>query len=104
VGTLLLSLADHRATRGPKLEPAGWRRHAEVTRQMLAACFSEPERAVAPRQLLAGDEVMAALGLPPGRLVGRILEAMREAQATGEVSTREEALALARQVARAAAE
>jgi hypothetical protein len=39
---------------------------------------------------------MAELNLSPGPLVGRLLETVREAQAAGEISTREEALALAR--------
>ena len=41
---------------------------------------------------------MQELDLPPGKQIGRILEAIREAQASGEVTTREEALALAKQV------
>jgi hypothetical protein len=39
-----------------------------------------------------GDE----LGLPPGPEIGRILAIIDEERATGTVSTREEALALAR--------
>jgi hypothetical protein len=38
---------------------------------------------------------MAALGLKQGPQVGRLLEALREAQATGEINTREDALTLA---------
>jgi hypothetical protein len=41
---------------------------------------------------------MRELGLPPGKQIGVILEAIREAQASGEVMTREEAWALARGV------
>jgi hypothetical protein len=41
---------------------------------------------------------MTELGLPEGPEVGRLLEAIREAQAAGEVTTREEALALARRL------
>jgi hypothetical protein len=36
------------------------------------------------------------MGVPEGPQIGRLLEAIREAQAAGEVTTREEALALAR--------
>jgi hypothetical protein len=39
---------------------------------------------------------MAAFGLAPGREVGRLLAAAREAQALGRVSTRDEALAYLR--------
>jgi predicted transcriptional regulator len=36
---------------------------------------------------------MELFHLPPGPIIGELLEGLREAQATGEVSTREEALA-----------
>jgi hypothetical protein len=38
---------------------------------------------------------MDALNIPPGPLVGRLLEQLREAQATGEIVSRDDALALA---------
>jgi tRNA nucleotidyltransferase/poly(A) polymerase len=46
--------------------------------------------------LVRGDE----LGLPPGPEIGRILELIEEERASGTVSTREEALELARRRAR----
>jgi tRNA nucleotidyltransferase/poly(A) polymerase len=50
-----------------------------------------------PREpLVRGDE----LGLPPGPEIGRILELIEEERAAGTVSTREEALELARRRAR----
>ena len=50
-----------------------------------------------PREpLVRGDE----LGLPPGPEIGRILEEIEEERAAGTVSTREEALELARRRAR----
>ncbi len=55
------------------------------------------EEVTAPPRLVTGHDLMDALGLTPGPLVGRLLEAVQEAQAAGEVTTREEALALARQ-------
>jgi putative nucleotidyltransferase with HDIG domain len=51
------------------------------------------EREAAQPPLLRGTDVMAALGLAPGPEVGRLLRAAREAQATGELATREAALA-----------
>jgi poly(A) polymerase len=40
---------------------------------------------------------MTELGLEPGRIVGQLLEAIREGQATGKVENREQALQLARE-------
>jgi len=41
--------------------------------------------------------LMSELGLEPGRIVGQLLEAIREGQATGKVVNREQALDLARE-------
>jgi hypothetical protein len=40
--------------------------------------------------------LMAVLGIGPGTVIGELLEAVREAQAAGEIETREQALSLAR--------
>ncbi|NJL57634.1 hypothetical protein HC928_22760 [bacterium] len=53
-----------------------------------------PYKALVP--LVRGDDLMQALGLAPGRQIGELLEALREAQAVGEVSTVEDALGWAR--------
>ena len=52
-------------------------------------------RADPPAPLVRGDE----LGLEPGPAIGRILESIEEERAAGTISTREEALALARELA-----
>jgi hypothetical protein len=66
----------------------------EVTTLLLGAFFEHPER-VAPRLLVDGHMLMQHLGLSPGPRIGRLLEAIREAQATGQVKTQAAALALA---------
>jgi poly(A) polymerase len=52
----------------------------------------EAEREPLPR-LLDGHELMAALAIEPGPLVGRLLRRLEEAQQEGRVRTREQALA-----------
>lgn len=95
IETLFLSLADHLATVGPRVRMSGWRQHVALVNYILTKRFQE-EEVTSPAKLLGGDELMAELNLSPGPLVGRLLETVREAQAAGEISTREEALALAR--------
>ncbi len=51
---------------------------------------------MAPTSLVDGNDLIREFSLQPGPKLGKLLEAIREAQAAGEVSTREEALALAR--------
>ena len=39
---------------------------------------------------------MKELNIQPGRIIGQLLEAIREGQATGKISTREDAMVFAR--------
>jgi poly(A) polymerase len=95
ISTLFLSLADHLGTVGPRVSAVGWRQHVALVNYILTKRFQE-EETISPPKLLGGDELMAELKLPPGPAIGRLIETLREAQAAGEISTREEALALAR--------
>jgi poly(A) polymerase/tRNA nucleotidyltransferase (CCA-adding enzyme) len=94
---LIHDLADHLATRGPQTNPMGWRAHLAWIGTLLDAYWGVPPERVAP--LLNGNDVMAALGIGPGKLVGIILQEVQEAQAVAEIQTRAEALELARQIA-----
>ena len=67
----------------------------EVAETLLTHCFERYEETVDPPPLVTGRDLLAELGLSPGPGIGRLLETLREAQAAGEVQTREEALAFA---------
>ncbi len=90
VDVLFLSLADHLAARGPDLSPQDWRWHADQTACLLTACFKE--EILAPPRLIDGYDLMQIFGLKPGPSLGRILDAVKEAQAAGEITSRDEAL------------
>jgi putative nucleotidyltransferase with HDIG domain len=99
VDVVLLSLADYLAIWGPNLQEQRWTRRLEVAEALLTHWFERYEETVSPSPLVTGRDLMTELGLDAGRQVGRLLEVVREAQAAGEVSTREEALALAGKIA-----
>jgi tRNA nucleotidyltransferase/poly(A) polymerase len=61
----------------------------------LVGVVEAARRAQPASPLVRGDE----LGLEPGPVIGRILDAIEEERAAGTISTREEALALARSLA-----
>lgn len=63
----------------------------------LVGVVEAARRADPPTPLVRGDE----LGLAPGPAIGRILDAIDEERAAGTISTREQALALARDLAEA---
>jgi tRNA nucleotidyltransferase/poly(A) polymerase len=72
------------------------RRHNIATR-LIEQYYAQYSPAAAPRPLIDGKDVMT-LGVQQGPRIGQILNAVREAQMIGEISTRAEALALAQRL------
>jgi len=91
IDILFLSLADHLATRGPHLNMAQWQEHARLVEYILTQRFQE-ENLVIPPKLIDGHDLIDTFGISPGPKIGELLEAVREAQASGEVASKEEAL------------
>lgn len=93
VDVLFVALADYLATCGPRLDFEEWQQHNQLINYILAQ-HSKQEAEVLPVKLIDGHDLMDIFGLKPGRLIGELLADVREAQAAGEVSTREEAIEL----------
>jgi poly(A) polymerase len=70
-------------------------KHHEFLKQQLETMSAEE---IDPPRLITGDDLLA-MGLPPGKRVGGILDAVRVAQLEGTVQTRAGALELARALA-----
>ena len=99
VDVVLLSLADHLATWGPHLREERWIRRLDVAELLLHHYFERPQETVAPQLPVDGHDLMRELGVGPGPGIGRALDAIREAVAAGEISSREDALTLAAEIA-----
>ena len=95
IDVLFLALADYLATHGPKLDIEEWRQHNQLMNYILTEHFQQ-RAATLPVTLINGHDLIDVFGLSPGPLIGELLTEVREAQATGELSTREEAIALVR--------
>jgi tRNA nucleotidyltransferase/poly(A) polymerase len=65
-----------------------------VIGRLLDRYYHAQATVVAPPPLVNGKDVMELLKLEPGPRVGKLLDAVREAQAVGQVATREQALNL----------
>ena len=98
VDVTLLSVADRLATRGEGAERS-IDAHLRLARAMLADALRWHAHGP-PAPLLRGDQLARELGIAPGPRVGELLEELAAAQYAGEVTTREQALALARARAR----
>jgi len=98
VDLCLLGLADLRGTYEQTLPQELWTACLDVCRILLENWWEKPQETVSPPNLVNGHDLIASLGLIPGPIVGKVLEAVQEAQATGGLppgATREEALAFA---------
>lgn len=95
VDVALLSLADRWRADGAG-ETAAWEHLGVVIGQLFSHCFDHYEETV-HQCLLSGRDLMHALHLKGGPEIGRLLRLLEEAQAAGEITTAEEALALAQQ-------
>jgi poly(A) polymerase len=85
---------DQRATYGDDMPPETDAALNAVIGRLLERFYYAHAEVIAPPALLNGTEVMQHLQIPPGPRVRAALDAVREAQAAGEVKTRAEALAL----------
>lgn len=94
VDVSVLSCADRLATQGRNAEHA-IAAHLEVARELIGPALRWHGEGP-PRPPLRGDELAAALGIEPGPELGRLLARLGEAAYTGEATTRDEAVALAR--------
>ncbi len=88
---LFLALADYLAVAGPRVNVDEWKMHIEQIKYIIDV-HNKQENEIMPLRLVTGDDLIKEFKLSPGRNIGRLLTMVREAQAAGEVSTREEAL------------
>jgi poly(A) polymerase len=98
VDLCLLALADQRATYDHEITQQAWMACLDVVSVFLENWWEKREETISPPALVNGDDLMAAMNIKPGPAVGKMLEAIREAQAMGVVNNREEALSLAKKV------
>jgi poly(A) polymerase len=96
VDVTLLSVADRLATRGDRAQEA-IAAHLAVAREMLTAALRWRAEGPPP-PLVRGDELARELGIETGPRIGALLAQLTEAQYTGQVATREQAIARAREL------
>lgn len=81
----LLHLANLWSKAGVDVDRTIWNHHVDVVRRLWEAWWERRDTWVHPRPLLTGDVLIREFGLTPGPVVGQALEALKEAQVTGEV-------------------
>ncbi len=96
VEVTVLSCADRLATRGDNAE-AAIAGHLELARDLMAPALAWRTTG-SPRAPVRGDQLAAELGIEPGPELGELLGRLEQAAYTGEATSREAALALARRL------
>ena len=96
VDIILLTLADVTGTYGSGLSQDLWERYLVVCTEFLDAWWNSPAAPILPVPLLNGDDLIALFNLKPGRIIGLLLEDLKEAQADGEVTDVDSAAAYLR--------
>ncbi len=94
IDILLLTLADYLACLGPLATMKGWRRHCRLISYILEE-YEEQQTKIQPIRIVNGYDLMEKFGLASGPLLGELLKMLHEAQASGDINNKEEALALA---------
>jgi len=94
----LLSIADQRSTRGPLSSKTDEAHHIKVCRKLVAQFFAAKKEKPFV-SLINGNDLIRKLKIKPGPIFGKILQGVEEAQATGKITTKDEALALAKKLA-----
>jgi putative nucleotidyltransferase with HDIG domain len=101
VETTVLTCADRLATRGRNAETA-IEAHLDLARELMADALDFREHG-RPKPAVRGDVLARELGLEAGPELGELIERLREAAFTGEATTADEAIALARRLRQNAA-
>ena len=93
----LAGSADRLATQGERTSQEAIDAHLELAREMVGEALAW-RREGPPRPPIRGDRLASELGIEPGPELGRLLGEIEAAVFAGEVSSPEEAIALARKL------
>lgn len=96
VDGVLLALAEYLAVAGIGLNQELWVTIIERAQVLLDAFYERRHSVVAPDPLVDGHVLQKTLKLKAGPLIRDLLDMIREGQVTGRITTRDDALAAAR--------
>jgi poly(A) polymerase len=97
VDTLILSIADQRATRGRLTTRQSREHHEKMCLGLIKEYFRRKKEKKLPR-LVNGNDLIKEFNLEPAPLIGKLLSKIEELQAIGRIKTRQEALAAAKKL------
>jgi tRNA nucleotidyltransferase/poly(A) polymerase len=90
--TILLFLADFLGARGKEVDLEELDAAVDHLDAYLQPFMEQDEKPPIPTPLLNGNDIIQLFDAPKGPTIGRLISALQEAQAAGEVETREQAI------------
>lgn len=100
IGLTLLFLARKLTENGKEITPDCLVNLLQRVEYLWDAWWNNYDQVIEPIPILNGEEIMSHLHIPPGPLVGALLDQLKEKQAAGDISSREQAIKLISQLAR----
>lgn len=92
-----LSMADQRSTRGPLSTRSDEQHHEKICQDLIVRYFTTKKEKPFVC-LINGHDLIKNLKLKPSPFFGQVLQAVEEAQATGKITAKAEALAFAQEM------
>lgn len=90
---VILAMADRLSARGPEITDDIVNKNISGLSWILEKYKESKEKVESLPKLLSGNDVMEILELPKGPEVGKVLKALKEAQISGDIVSRDEAVA-----------
>jgi poly(A) polymerase len=97
VAIALLLLVDTLATFGDTLDHNQWNHTVSVVEILLSAWFNHHDTMINPVPLLNGFDLQQHYGMKPGKRIGTLLDHLVEEQASGNITSTDEAHTFVRQ-------
>lgn len=99
IDTIILAQADRLSARGPEITDQIVERNI-TSLNMLLKFYLEAKETLKPLpKLLSGNDVMQILNIKPSKRLGEIMDALHEAQISGDVITKEHAIKFVKNLA-----
>jgi poly(A) polymerase len=91
IDILMMCLAGIASKPAAELDQQEWLSVVTRAADLLDICFHHPE-IIHPKPLVNGDEIISGFQIPPGPLIGLLLNGLKEEQAAGVITKHEDAL------------
>lgn len=92
IDIIILAMADRLSARGPEITDEIVKKNIDNLQALLDFYLNVKDNIEPLPKLLSGEEIMEILNIKPSKELGNIIKEIKEAQISGDINTREEAL------------